>query len=145
MLWNIFKHFIEFASFSYNRSNALFLLYDFLKYTTIKFKNVFISLDMSLQGPTFVASIAAKFAPCATQWTYIKKEFTFSFKCAATPFYLPIIVDAPSDQNPTYLLKSSSYFFTLFLIKVSNIMHASFFPLQYATIQEKCKEEDLPL
>ena len=67
ILWYFFKHFVESASSSYNQSNVFFfLLYDFLKCIATEFKSTTISLDMSLQGPTFVTSIATKFVLCIT-------------------------------------------------------------------------------
>ena len=96
---------------------------------------------MSLQGPTFVASIAAKLVLCATQWMEVKKEFTFSFKRAATPFYLPIIVNAPSEPNPTYLSKPSLHSF-MFFISVLNIIHASFFHSSICNNPRKTQKEN---
>ena len=117
---------MESASSSCNRSNAFFLVHDFLKCIATEFKRAFIYFDMILQGPTFVASIAAKLVLCATQWIEVRKGFTLSFNRAATPFCLPIMVDAPSDPKPTHLSKSSPHSFML-IVSVSNIIHAYFF------------------
>ena len=54
-----------------------FLLYDFLKCTATEFKSVSNYLDISLQCPTFVASIAAKFILYTTQSIEVKKIIPF--------------------------------------------------------------------
>ena len=50
---------------------------------------------------------------------------SFSFKRAAIPFCLPIIVDALFEPNPTHLSKSSFQSFML-LVYILNIMHVFF-------------------